>query len=97
MAAKKKSDKGAAKKGPKGGRKKKVEAPKDPGTRGRKAVLVGCTPEQGKRFRRHLRAKGFMLSQLEDGDQLVVREVRGNHVAKHGKDEFSIPAQGKGD
>ncbi len=92
MAAKKKSK---AKKGKAVKKGAKKVAAKGTGQRGRKAVLTGCTPEQGKRLRRAFRAKGFMLSSLKDGETVSVKEKGGRLLAKCGKIEIDIPVEAK--
>ena len=87
MAAKKKSKKAAG--------KKKGAAKGEGGGRGRKAVLTGCSAEQGKRLRRALRAKGIKLSELESGVTVAVKEKGGNLICKVGKTEISIPVEAK--
>jgi len=65
------------------------------GGRGRKAVLTGCTVEQGKRMRRALRAAGIRLSDLGEGESVAMKEKGGNLICKIGKEEVSIPVEGR--
>lgn len=96
MAAKKKSGK-KKKAAKKGAGAKKTTGPRGGagGGRGRKAVLTGVTPDQGKRMRRALRAKGIRLSDLKAGETVAVKEKGGNLVCKVGKNEISIPVEAK--